>query len=164
MARYRDIATALRNRFGSEFHVGDRLPGISTLQQQYDVPGLNTVRAALRLLADEGLVRTEPGIGSFVTAVPAPRSSGDDAFVSLRVTVPEQARRALSARASARGQSLDAYLVELITRDADRPTVGDVLDRAARRVERAEVSSLGAVAEARAERESGGPESRVTAP
>jgi len=66
--------------------------------------------------------------------------------------VPDEARRALKARAAARGESLNAYLLKLIDREVARPTVGDVLDRAARRAERADVSALAAVAEARAQR------------
>ena len=66
--------------------------------------------------------------------------------------VPDEARRALKARAAARGESLNAYLLKLIDREVARPTVGDVLDRAARRAERADVSALAAVAESRAER------------
>jgi plasmid stability protein len=66
--------------------------------------------------------------------------------------VPDEARRALKARAAARGESLNAYLLKLIEREVARPTVGDVLDRAARRAERADVSALAAVAESRAQR------------
>ena len=66
--------------------------------------------------------------------------------------VPDEARRALKARAAARGESLNAYLLKLIDREVARPTVGDVLDRAARRAERADVSALAAVAESRAQR------------
>jgi len=66
--------------------------------------------------------------------------------------VPDEARRALKARAAARGESLNAFLLKLIDREVARPTVGDVLDRAARRAERADVSALAAVAESRAQR------------
>ncbi|MGQ0775413.1 MAG: FitA-like ribbon-helix-helix domain-containing protein [Pseudonocardiales bacterium] len=67
--------------------------------------------------------------------------------------VPEETRRALKARAAARGESLNAYLLELLNRDVARPTIGEVLDRAARRAERADVSALDIVAAGRAERE-----------
>lgn len=67
--------------------------------------------------------------------------------------VPEEARRTLKARAAARGVSLNAYLLELINREVARPTVGEVLDRAAQRAERADVSALDVLARARAERE-----------
>jgi plasmid stability protein len=67
--------------------------------------------------------------------------------------VPDEARRALKARAAARGESLNAYLLEMIDREVARPTVGEVLDRAASRAERARASAAGPVAAARAERD-----------
>lgn len=67
--------------------------------------------------------------------------------------VPEETRRALKARAAARGESLNAYLLQLIEREVARPTVREVLDRAARRAESANVSALDVIAAARAERE-----------
>ena len=67
--------------------------------------------------------------------------------------VPDETRRVLTARAARRGQSLDAHLLEVITREATRPTVAEVLDRAARRAERATGSALDIVAADRDERE-----------
>lgn len=67
--------------------------------------------------------------------------------------VPDDARRVLKSRAAARGQSLNAYLLDLIQRDVARPTVEEVLERAGRRSEKAASSAVGAVAEARQERE-----------
>ena len=67
--------------------------------------------------------------------------------------VPDDSRRELKARAAAQGQSLNAYLLDLINREVARPTVAEVLDRAARRSERATASALDAVAAARDERD-----------
>lgn len=67
--------------------------------------------------------------------------------------VPEDARRSLKARAAARGQSLNAYLLDLIDREVSRPTVAEVLDRAAQRAERATASAVDVVAAGRAERD-----------
>lgn len=67
--------------------------------------------------------------------------------------VPEEARRALKARAAARGESLNAYLLDLLNQEVARPTVAEVLDRAARRSERATASAADALDEARAQRE-----------
>ena len=67
--------------------------------------------------------------------------------------VPEEARRGLKARAAARGQSLNAYLLDVIDREVGRPTVAEVLDRAAQRAERATASAADVVAAARAERD-----------
>ena len=67
--------------------------------------------------------------------------------------VPDEARRALKARAASRGQSLNTYLLDLIERDVARPTVQEVLDRAARRAGRATASAVDVVAQRREERE-----------
>jgi antitoxin FitA len=73
--------------------------------------------------------------------------------------VPEKTRRALKARAAARGESLNTYLLELIDREVERPTVAEVLDRAARRADPVQASALDYVHAARTEREAqlGGP-------
>jgi plasmid stability protein len=67
--------------------------------------------------------------------------------------VPEEARRALKARAAARGESLNTYLLGLISREVARPTVGEVLERAARRTERAEPSTVDVLDAVRSERD-----------
>lgn len=67
--------------------------------------------------------------------------------------VPDEARRALKSRAAPRGESLNAYLLNLLNREVARPTVAEVLDRAARRSERATASAVDTVNEARARRE-----------
>jgi plasmid stability protein len=66
--------------------------------------------------------------------------------------VPDEARRALKARAAARGESLNAYLLDLIKREVARPTVGEVLERAARRTEHGTVSAVAVLDAARTER------------
>lgn len=66
--------------------------------------------------------------------------------------VPDEARRALKARAASRGESLNTYLLELLDREVARPTVGEVLDRAARRTEHAQASAVAALDAARDER------------
>lgn len=67
--------------------------------------------------------------------------------------VSDQARRALKARAAARGESLNAYLLDLLDREVARPTVAEVLDRAARRSERAAASAVDVLDEARSQRD-----------
>jgi plasmid stability protein len=67
--------------------------------------------------------------------------------------VPEDARRALKARAAAEGKSLNAYLLDLLGREVARPTVAEVLVRASRRSERALTSAVDVVSAARSERE-----------
>ncbi len=67
--------------------------------------------------------------------------------------VPESARHALKARAAARGESLNTYLLTVLTREAATPTVAEVLHRAASRTERATGSAMDVMAAARADRE-----------
>jgi plasmid stability protein len=67
--------------------------------------------------------------------------------------VPEETRRALKARAAASGESLNAYLLALLGREVEQPTVAEVLERAARRAERTEASALDIITAERTERE-----------
>lgn len=67
--------------------------------------------------------------------------------------VPYQTRSALKARAAARGESLNAYLLELLEREVARPTVAEVLQRARGRSERAAISSREVIETAREHRE-----------
>ncbi|WP_026534653.1 FitA-like ribbon-helix-helix domain-containing protein [Arthrobacter sp. H14] len=67
--------------------------------------------------------------------------------------VPEEARRVLKSRAAERGESLNTYLLGLIAREVERPTVSQVLERAASRAERAGGSSVDFIAAARSERD-----------
>lgn len=74
------------------------------------------------------------------------------AYVQIR-NVPERTRRTLKARAAARGESLNTYLLNLLEREASRPTVAEVLERAAARGGGAEGSSVDAIREGRDERD-----------
>src|SRR4051794_25387932 len=67
--------------------------------------------------------------------------------------VPDDVRQALKARAAARGESLNTYLLRLLGRDAARPTAREVFERAARRTGRAEASVMDTLDAARRERE-----------
>lgn len=67
--------------------------------------------------------------------------------------VPDDVRRALKVRAAARGESLNGYLLDVIANEVARPTIGEVLDRAARRAEQSGGSAVAALDAARAERE-----------
>jgi DNA-binding GntR family transcriptional regulator len=61
---YAQLAAILRARIESGEITG-RLPSERELQQEFGSAPM-TSRKAIRLLADEGLVRTVPGRGSFV--------------------------------------------------------------------------------------------------
>ena len=67
--------------------------------------------------------------------------------------VPERTRRALKQRAAARGESLNSYLLHVLEAEVERPTVAEVLERAARRSERASASAVGVIRRERADRD-----------
>ena len=67
--RYRAIAEELRERIDKGVYpVGSRLPSIAALMQEFDVKGLNTIRDAQQMLVNEGLLRSEQGVGVWVIA------------------------------------------------------------------------------------------------
>jgi GntR family transcriptional regulator len=68
---YREVAADLRARIRSgALQPGAQLGSLRAMAEQYSI-AVNTLRDALRVLRDEGLVETLPGKGSFVTGVPA---------------------------------------------------------------------------------------------
>ena len=68
---YQRIYDALLARLAEpEWKIGEKLPSISDLQEEYNVPSLNTVRRAQQMLVDDGYLRTEQGRGAFVIAHP----------------------------------------------------------------------------------------------
>ncbi|GAA5037800.1 DNA-binding LacI/PurR family transcriptional regulator [Thermocatellispora tengchongensis] len=78
--RFRTLAARLRQEIvQGRWPVGGRLPTETELAQTYSV-GVNTVRRAVDLLVEEGLVRRRQGSGTFVTASgasgPRPRFIG----------------------------------------------------------------------------------------
>jgi GntR family transcriptional regulator len=62
---YMQLAAELRRRIEAG-EITARLPGEKALQQEYGL-ALATVRKAVKVLRDEGLVRTVPGWGTYVT-------------------------------------------------------------------------------------------------
>jgi DNA-binding GntR family transcriptional regulator len=83
MAQYRDIAEHLRGRLAArEWPLGGRLPGIGTLMVQYGVTSLNTIRQAEQLLAADGILRSEPGKGVYVVAIPDPPDADKQALLA----------------------------------------------------------------------------------
>jgi GntR family transcriptional regulator len=70
--RYKTIADDLRRRIAKrEWTIGDKIPSIAELMDQYNVPSnLQLIRHAQSVLIDEGLLRAEQGRGVFVIAYP----------------------------------------------------------------------------------------------
>ena len=90
--RYLDLAEALRERIAGG--VTGALPSEAELGREYGVSRV-TVRRALELLRDEGLVTSRRGIGWFVAVDPVRQALG-------RVTTVEAALEAAGARAERR--------------------------------------------------------------
>lgn len=67
---YAQIAEALRHTIQQKvYQVGDRIPTESQLAAQFGV-NRHTIRSAIALLRDEGIVRVEQGRGTFVISAP----------------------------------------------------------------------------------------------
>ncbi|MEV4263547.1 GntR family transcriptional regulator [Kribbella sp. NPDC049584] len=66
--------------------VRGRLPGISALQEEYDVPSAGTIRQAQEILVHEGLIRTEQGSGAWVVAL-APKTDIMAELLELRARI-----------------------------------------------------------------------------
>ena len=62
---YQQLAAILRGRIEAG-QVTARLPGEKSLQEEFGL-ALATVRKAVKVLRDDGLVRTVPGWGTYVT-------------------------------------------------------------------------------------------------
>lgn len=74
--RYHEIADALRQRIRSGgFSAGRLLPSESALSQEFGVSRV-TVRRALDVLRDEGMVNAHQGLGWFVTGDPVTQALG----------------------------------------------------------------------------------------
>lgn len=69
--RYREIEAALRERI-AHLRPGQRLPSDADLCEEFGVSRM-TARHAMAQLADEGLVRRDPGRGTFVAQPPTHR-------------------------------------------------------------------------------------------
>ncbi len=88
--RYGAIADALRARIADgTYPVGTKLPSITELMREFDVPGLNTVRDAQQVLVREGLLRTEQGVGAWVLAQHSPTTKMTDVLQGLRAARAE---------------------------------------------------------------------------
>ena len=95
--KYRVVADDLRERLRAvEFPIGTYLPSIAALQDTYDIPGLNTVRQGLSVLAEEGWVESYQGRGTVVLRLPPTLDDRADKLRRLRSTVDELTEMAAS--------------------------------------------------------------------
>ena len=75
VAQYQRLASLLRHRIAKgEYPLGGQLPPITQLAQDLGV-AVVTVRQAYELLSQEGLIRSQRGVGTHVAALP--RQAGD---------------------------------------------------------------------------------------
>ena len=82
MTRYQQLAEALAAEIRAErIGVGDLLPSEAVLARQFDV-SRHTVREALRLLRDQGLITSRQGRGSLVRSA-SPRVAYVEAMTSV---------------------------------------------------------------------------------
>jgi GntR family transcriptional regulator len=88
LPRYREIEQALRARIAS-LRPGDAIPSDAELVAEFGVSRM-TARAAVSVLADEGLITREPGRGTFVAEQPHHRRA--DSLVSFSNEMRRQGR------------------------------------------------------------------------
>ncbi len=82
MTRYQQLAESLEAEIrAGRIGVGDLLPTEATLTRQFDV-SRHTVREALRLLRDQGLITSRQGMGSRVRSA-SPRAAYVEALTSV---------------------------------------------------------------------------------
>jgi|ERR1017187_1799669 DNA-binding GntR family transcriptional regulator len=95
---YQRIYDALFNRLAEpEWALGEKMPPISELQDNYGVPSLNTIRRAQQMLVEEGYLRTEQGRGAFVVAYPA-RAPEQERVASALAVVDDAIHQLMRAR------------------------------------------------------------------
>src|SRR5207237_5096824 len=81
---YRSIADELPSRSaGGSLRPGDKVPSERELAQRYGTAHM-TVRQAVGLLKEEGLVTTRRGVGSFVQGRPPLRRIGSNRYPRKR--------------------------------------------------------------------------------
>lgn len=97
--QYVTIYEALKTRILSgEFAIGEPLPSIWDLQQEYGIASGGTIRAAHQMLAEDGMVRSEQGRRVFVTSAESAREVGVKEVLDTAIEQIQKAQRALVAQ------------------------------------------------------------------
>lgn len=116
---YARVYAQLRDRIlAGEFELGQKLPSIADLQQAYDIRSLNTVRSALAMLQDDGMIRTEQGRGSYVVSTESSRTVDVREALSAASEQLQRARKAIDA------QLTGAVLIDLHNADIQTVILG----------------------------------------
>lgn len=120
VARYRQLASVLRHRIVSgEWPLGHQLPTVERLAQTYGIARV-TVRQAFAVLADEGLVSSQRGRGTHVTAQPPGPSEDMRSVINnelvgaseLEIRILEKRRDvSLPPGLPTRGEPLERYVL-----------------------------------------------------
>jgi GntR family transcriptional regulator len=73
LPRYLQVASVLRRRVAEGYwHVGEKIATLEALEQEFGVARV-TVRQAVELLQNDGILKSYQGRGTFVTKAPAPQ-------------------------------------------------------------------------------------------
>ncbi len=142
-AKYQQIADRLRDQIDSgALQPGERLPSEPDLVRQFDA-SRNTVRLALALLTNQGLVVTRQGLGTFVTEPARPftallsRVTSHPAVQSTSTLLPEVSNAKAEAETSRQvvekspasvsvAEKLEIHPGELVVVRRRSGTIGDV--------------------------------------
>jgi len=126
---WRRIADELRGDIaGGALPVGARLPGEAMLAQRFGV-NRHTVRAALKALERDGLVRARQGSGTFIAATP-PSTRGHASGERLSVGISGAVAGAETLRLSSAVEAPSAAIAIALWLDSDEPVTRlDLLTR-----------------------------------
>lgn len=84
---YQKIENVIKNYIKDNYEIGDKLPSMEALSEQFDVSS-NTIRKALQNLSKQGFVNFSRGRygGTFVTDMPEDETEGTEAFRWIAVS------------------------------------------------------------------------------
>lgn len=109
---YQLLADEIRQQIRSgRIKPGERVPSSRDLEAKYEIANM-TARSALRVLRDEGLIYSKPGVGNFVVdtlpASTSPKADASEQGSERHMPTPEYVE--LSERLNAIDARLDSLL------------------------------------------------------